>query len=161
MAENAVARRNSQGGPAARDPLRDGASAGGRAFATAAGGSDYFVDKDGLRFAGAHLFLDMWGARNLDDLESIEAALRGAARDAGATVLHAHFHRFQASGGVSGGVVLAESHISIHTWPERTFAAIDIFMCGDCDPYKAVPALRDAFAPQSMQLGEQKRGLDP
>ena len=152
MAKNAIARRDLHGDPASENPLRDG---------TPAAGSDYFVEKDGQRFAGTHLFLDMWGARNLDDQVSIEAALRGAARDAGATVLHAHFHRFHASGGVSGVVVLAESHIGIHTWPERAFAAIDIFMCGECDPHDAVPALRDAFAPQSMQLGEHRRGLDP
>ena len=161
MAKNAIARRGSHGGPAIKLPHRDGAPAGGDAVGAAASGPDYFVDKDGLHFAGAHLFLDMWGARNLDDQVSIEAALRGAARDAGATVLHAYFHRFQASGGVSGVVVLAESHINIHTWPERSFAAIDIFMCGGCDPYRAVPALRDAFAPQSMQLGEHRRGLVP
>ena len=148
MAKNAIARRESPG-----------PSVGDHAVGGGAGRPDYFVENDGLSFAGAHLFLDMWGARNLDVPVSIEAALRCAARDAGATVLHAHFHRFQASGGVSGVVVLAESHISIHTWPERAFAAVDIFMCGDCDPYDAVPALRDAFAPQSMQLGEQKRGL--
>lgn len=148
MARNAIARRDSHGEPAVD-----------QAAGAASSGPDYFVEKDGLSFAGAHLFLDMWGARNLDNQVSIEAALLGAAWDAGATALHAHFHRFQASGGVSGVIILAESHISIHTWPERAFAAVDIFMCGDCDPYEAVPALRDAFAPQSMQLGEQKRGL--
>jgi len=150
MAKNAIARRESPGG-----------AVGDHAVGAAVRGPDYFVEKDGLIFAGAHLFLDMWGARNLDDRVSIEAALRDAARDAGATVLHAHFHRFQNSGGVSGIIVLAESHISIHTWPERAFAAVDIFMCGDCDPHKAVPALRRSFAPQSMQLGEHKRGLVP
>ena len=152
MVKNATAQYDLRGGPTAKTPKRDGASASR---------PDYFVEKDGLSFAGAHLLLDMWGARNLDDQVSIEAALRDAAQDAGATVLHAHFHRFKASGGISGVVVLAESHISIHTWPERAFVAIDIFMCGDCDPHKAVPALRNFFAPQSMQLGEHKRGLVP
>ena len=55
--------------------------------------------------------------------------------------------------------MLAESHISIHTWPERDFAAIDIFMCGECDPYKAIPALKKGFAPDRVQLAEHKRGL--
>ena len=60
---------------------------------------------------------------------------------------------------MSGVLVLAESHISIHTWPERDFAAIDIFMCGACNPYHGIPALKAAFAPASINLGEQRRGL--
>jgi S-adenosylmethionine decarboxylase len=55
--------------------------------------------------------------------------------------------------------VLAESHISIHTWPERNFAAIDIFMCGACKPYDSLPTLKAAFLPARVQLGEQRRGL--
>ena len=62
-----------------------------------------------------------------------------------ATILHSHFHHFGPDGGVSGVVVLAESHISIHTWPERDFAAVDIFMCGACDPYRSLPVLKAAF----------------
>ena len=122
---------------------------------------DYFVNRDGLEFAGTHLLIEMWGATRLDDATAIEAALREAALAAGATVLHAHTHRFSPFGGVSGVVVLAESHISIHTWPERDYAAIDIFMCGDCHPYDTVPVLRRAFEPDSVQLAEHKRGLMP
>ncbi|HLJ04876.1 MAG TPA: adenosylmethionine decarboxylase, partial [Acetobacteraceae bacterium] len=91
---------------------------------------DYFVQKDGVKFAGTHLLLDLWGASNLTDPELIDRALRDAAEAANATILHSHFHHFGPDGGVSGVVVLAESHISIHTWPERDFAAVDIFMCG-------------------------------
>ena len=120
---------------------------------------DYFVERDGVKFAGMHLLVDLWGASNLCDPEFIDRALREAAEAAGATILHGHFHHFSPNGGVSGVLVLAESHISIHTWPERDFAAIDIFMCGACDPYQSLPVLRTAFAPDSMQLGEQRRGL--
>lgn len=120
---------------------------------------DYFVEKDGVKFAGTHLLLDLWGARNLCDPDGIEVAMREAALAAKASVLHAHFHHFTPDGGVSGVVVLAESHISIHTWPERDFAAIDIFMCGSCDPYKSLPVLKAAFRPTSINLGEQRRGL--
>ena len=56
-------------------------------------------------------------------------------------------------------LVLAESHISIHTWPERDFASIDIFMCGACDPYDSLPALKAAFTPETVNLNEQRRGL--
>ena len=120
--------------------------------------TDYFVEKDGERFAGTHLLIDLWGASNLSDPNLIDAALRHAAEQAGATILHSHFHHFTPNGGVSGVVVLAESHISIHTWPERGFAAIDIFMCGACDPHDAIPVLRKAFTPGRVELNEERRG---
>ncbi len=119
---------------------------------------DYFVERDGMRFAGTHLLVDLWGATNLADPSLIDAALRDAAIRAGATILHSHFHHFTPNGGVSGVVVLAESHISIHTWPERNFAAVDIFMCGACDPHDAVPVLKNAFHPERVVLDEQRRG---
>ena len=122
-------------------------------------GPDYFIDKDGFRYAGGHLLLDFWGASNLTDPAGVKAALCEAARASGATILHAHMHQFGEGGGVSGVVVLAESHISIHTWPERDFAAVDIFMCGACDPHLAVPVLRHAFQPVTVKLTEHRRGL--
>ena len=119
---------------------------------------DYFVQRDGMVFAGTHLLIDLWGAENLTDPTHIDAALRDAALESGATILHSHFHHFSPNGGVSGVVVLAESHISIHTWPERGFAAVDIFMCGACDPHRALPILRRAFSPAEIRLDEQRRG---
>ncbi|HTU52647.1 MAG TPA: adenosylmethionine decarboxylase [Acetobacteraceae bacterium] len=127
--------------------------------ASAPEAKDYFVTRDGLRFAGTHLLIDLWGAENLTDPAAIEEALSDAARAAEATILHAHLHHFGPEGGVSGVLVLAESHISILTWPERAFAAIDIFMCGACDPYRSVPVIKEAFRPRSIQLSEQRRGL--
>jgi len=122
---------------------------------------DYFVEKDGMKFAGTHLLIDLWGASNLCDPDHIDRALREAAEAAGATILHGHFHHFSPNGGVSGVLVLAESHISIHSWPERSFAALDVFMCGDCDPYKALPILKEIFTPDFVTLAENKRGLMP
>ncbi len=121
-------------------------------------GKDYFVEKDGMKYAGMHLLVDLWGASNLGDPALIDAALRDAAIRAGATILHSHFHHFTPNGGVSGVVVLAESHISIHTWPERNFAAVDIFMCGACNPHDAIPVLQAAFHPERVDLDEQRRG---
>jgi S-adenosylmethionine decarboxylase len=122
-------------------------------------GPDYFIERDGVRYAGGHLLLDLWGARNLTDPGTIEAALRAAALAAGATILHTHLHQFGDNGGVSGVIVLAESHISIHTWPERDFAAVDIFMCGACDPHRSVPLLQQAFQPADLKISEHRRGL--
>ena len=119
---------------------------------------DYFIERDGERFAGVHLLADLWDAINLEDPGLIDTALREAAITAGATILHSHFHHFTPNGGVSGVVVLAESHISIHTWPERKFAAVDIFMCGACDPHHAIPVLRRAFSPGRVDLNEERRG---
>jgi S-adenosylmethionine decarboxylase len=119
---------------------------------------DYFVERDGERFAGLHLLIEMWGAHGLDDRVAIERILRDAVAAARATVLHSHFHRFETGGGISGVLVLAESHIGIHTWPERDFAAIDIFMCGACDPYDCLPVLRREFAPRTFDVEEKRRG---
>ncbi|MEW5705044.1 MAG: adenosylmethionine decarboxylase [Pseudomonadota bacterium] len=120
---------------------------------------DYFIQRNGMAYAGTHLLLDFWGCENLDRLDIIETALREGARTAGATLLDVRLHHFTSSGGISGVAVLAESHISIHTWPERGYAALDIFMCGACDPYKAIPVLRRAMNPRTVQLHEQRRGL--
>lgn len=119
---------------------------------------DYFVEKDGLTFAGTHLIIDLWGGEGLNDPELIETTLKECASAAGATVLHFHIHAFEPDG-LSGVLVLAESHISFHSWPERKFLALDIFMCGRTDPYKAVPVLKKAFKPETLQLNEIKRGI--
>ncbi|MEE2760982.1 MAG: adenosylmethionine decarboxylase, partial [Pseudomonadota bacterium] len=97
----------------------------------------------------------------LTDQTAIELAMRDAAITADATILAAHLQKYSESGGISGVLGLAESHMSIHTWPERNFAAIDIFMCGVCNPYLAVPVLERAFQPQSMSVNVQRRGLVP
>ncbi len=119
---------------------------------------DYFVERDGMKFAGTHLLVDLWDATNLSDPDLIDQTLRDAAVTAGATILHSHFHHFSPNGGVSGVVVLAESHISIHTWPERHFAAVDIFMCGICDPHLAIPVMQRTFQAARVELDEQRRG---
>ena len=120
---------------------------------------DYLVEKDGVVYAGGHLLVDLWGARHLDNQDLIERALRAAADACEATLLHVHLHQFSSSGGISGVAVLAESHISVHTWPERGFAAFDIFMCGKCDPENALPVLRAFFEPDDMRVDTHRRGL--
>jgi S-adenosylmethionine decarboxylase len=85
--------------------------------------------------------------------------LRKAAEAAQATILHLHVHEFGGEGGVSGVAVLAESHISVHTWPELDYAAFDVFMCGNCYPEKAVAVLEKFFAPRRKEISQKKRGL--
>lgn len=120
---------------------------------------DHFIMVDGKQVAGRHLIIDLMGARHLTDEDRIQQAFRDCVKACGATLLHIHTHVFEPNGGVSGVAVLAESHISIHTWPERDYAALDIFMCGDSEPHKAIQVLKDAFGPTSVQLGDHKRGL--
>jgi len=119
---------------------------------------DHFVTRDGKTFAGTHLIVDLWGASRLDDLVHVERTLKQAVEAAGATLLHIHLHHFTPNGGVSGVAVLAESHISIHTWPERAYAALDVFMCGDARPHAAVPVLEDAFRPERTVVDTLTRG---
>lgn len=119
---------------------------------------DHFICRNGKEYAGTHLIIDLWGASRLDDLTVMENAMRKAVEVAGATLLHIHLHHFTPNGGISGVAVLAESHISVHTWPERNYAAFDIFMCGDAEPEKAVPVLEAAFCPSEVKLDTILRG---
>jgi S-adenosylmethionine decarboxylase len=120
--------------------------------------NDHFVVRNGVRCAGAHLIIDLYDAKKLDDIGHIEAALRQCVDAAGATLLHIHLHHFEPNGGVSGVAVLAESHISIHSWPENGYAALDVFMCGDAKPEACVPVLRKAFKPKKIAVSELLRG---
>ena len=121
--------------------------------------SDYFVNKDGLIYAGAHLIIDMWDAINLTNKEVIENALKEIAKACDAKILHKHLHCFDENQGITGVIVLAESHINIHTWPEVGFAALDIFMCGKTNPVAAIPVLEDIFKPKLMEVQTVTRGI--
>ena len=79
---------------------------------------------------GTHLLADLTGCTGLDDAARVEAALREAVAAAEATLLDVRLHHFGDGQGVTGVALLAESHISIHTWPEYGYAAVDIFLCG-------------------------------
>ncbi len=122
---------------------------------------DHFIRRDGVEFAGHHLIIDLWGAERLDDAVHVEQALIDCVGAAGATLLHVHVHHFGGEGGVSGVAVLAESHISVHTWPERGYAAFDVFMCGTAEPERTLPVLKAAFAPRRVVIGSHRRGLAP
>ncbi len=118
---------------------------------------DHFIVRNGVEFAGTHLILDLWGASRIDDIDLMERAMRDSVVAAGATLLHIHLHRFTPTG-ISGVAVLAESHISVHTWPERRFAAFDVFMCGDARPELVIPVLKEAFRPEHVDVNEHLRG---
>jgi S-adenosylmethionine decarboxylase len=109
---------------------------------------------------GSHILADFYGiaADRLRDSAALEGLLREAAISAGAKVLGSHFHSFGTAKGITGVVLLAESHISIHTWPESDFAAVDIFMCGNANPQWALETLVHALNPTQQHIEVAARG---
>jgi len=107
---------------------------------------------------GTHVLLDFWGATGLSDVDFIEQALMNAANRCEATVLYIKLHQFGKEGGVTGVALLAESHISIHTWPELGYAALDVFMCGKCDAENSVEPLKEYFKPANFKINRIIRG---
>lgn len=112
--------------------------------------------------SGAHLLADLHGvaAAALRDAATLETLLTRAACEAGATVLFSHMHAFGDGGGITGVVLLAESHISIHTWPEHGFAAVDIFMCGAADAERALQAIEAGLRAQRCVKRKVPRGVE-
>ncbi|XXQ68849.1 adenosylmethionine decarboxylase [Neisseriaceae bacterium B1] len=111
---------------------------------------------------GQHGLLDLYGcnADILRDKNHLEIAMRQAAQAAGAQILFAYLHQFGDNQGMTGVLLLAESHLSIHTWPEWNFAAIDIFLCGNLQPEQAKNVLQQALQAQTVQWQVLPRGVD-
>jgi S-adenosylmethionine decarboxylase len=118
---------------------------------------DHFIRQDGVVYAGNHLIIEVENGHGLDDEARIQQAFRDCVTECGATLLHIHTHKFSPQG-VSGVAVLAESHISVHTWPEIGYGAFDVFMCGDAEPWRAVGVLKRAFATETVHVKELRRG---
>lgn len=110
--------------------------------------------------SGTHVVADLHGidADKLVNVDAIEALLKQAAQAAAATIVYSHLHTFGAGQGVTGVVLLAESHISIHTWPELGYAALDIFMCGQANPLQALAVIESGLMPQLRQVQSLQRG---
>jgi len=114
-----------------------------------------------LNALGRHLLLELkiCNEEVLDDLDFLKDCLNEAAIQSGATVVGESFYHFSPCG-VSGVVNIAESHISIHTWPEYRYAAVDVFTCGDdVDPEKAARLITERLGAQSHSLIELRRGI--
>ena len=109
---------------------------------------------------GTHVLADLSGiaAEKLSSCAQLESLLRAAAEAAHAHVLFSHFHGFGDGLGVTGVVLLAESHITIHTWPECGFAAADIFMCGSAEPKLALTLIENALQPATSHIHTARRG---
>lgn len=112
---------------------------------------------------GSHILLELFGcdARALNDKKALEKIFVHTAKESNAVVLKTAFHKFNPHG-ISGVVIIAESHFAVHTWPEHRYAAVDIFSCGEKMDYeKAVNLIKKAFSPTYMTTLELKRGVFP
>jgi S-adenosylmethionine decarboxylase len=110
------------------------------------------------RSLGRHILAEFWGGCHLASPLLLEEALKVAAIKAGATILGSFAHHFGEEQGVTSVVILSESHISIHTWPEHKYSAIDVFMCGKANPHIAIEALRRSIQPDKVSVNEYSRG---
>lgn len=92
--------------------------------------------------------------------DQLERLMTRSAQASGANIIASHFHSFGGHGGVTGVLMLAESHITVHTWPEVSYAAFDIFMCGDAQPQKAAQVIADQFPEAEVSIKTINRGYD-
>jgi S-adenosylmethionine decarboxylase len=110
------------------------------------------------KYAGIHLIAEFWRGKIIEDPEKIKKILRKAVQESKSTPLEETVHKFSPQG-LTGVVLLAESHIAIHSWPEVDYLAIDIFTCGDkAMPGKALDYFKKVFKPKKVRIEEIKRG---
>lgn len=116
---------------------------------------------EGLDALGCNIFADMYGcdASVLDDVEYLRTMMKEAAKRGNMTVVRTIFHRYEPQG-ITGIVVVKESHIAIHTWPEHAFASVDIFLCGNNSrPYEVLKYIESKLRPARVYTNSIERGL--
>lgn len=110
-------------------------------------------------YAGIHIIAEFWGGNIIEDVRKIRKILIESAKRSKNTCLGVKIHKFSPCG-ITGFILLAESHISIHTWPELNYVAIDIFSCGTkTEPRKGLEYLKENFQPTKIRVKEIKRGV--
>lgn len=113
-----------------------------------------------MQSLGQQIIADLYGCVGslLSDVDFVSQTMMDAAKVSKCTIVSHTFHHFSPYG-VSGAVIISESHLAIHTWPEFRYAAVDIFTCGDTiDPVMALNHLKQAFASEHISTVEMKRG---
>ena len=111
---------------------------------------------------GKHTFLDLYDCNKelLNDIKVLEDLMLEAARIANATIIKSHFHQFSPQG-ISGSVIIAESHFNIHSWPEHGYAAVDLFTCGDTiDESVATKLLMERLESKRHEVKTIQRGIN-
>lgn len=119
---------------------------------------EHFISEGSDTYVGNHLIVDLWGVKHHACHDAILECFAKACEDAGATVLFKHCHNFGEGCGTTGVIVLSESHLSWHAYPEVNMIAIDIFMCGTAHPELALPRIRDFWQPKTLDMHIMKRG---
>lgn len=113
------------------------------------------------QYIGQHIIAEFWQCQNSNSTQVIKEALLRAVKACRAELLALKIHRFSPKG-ISGIAMIGESHISLHTWPENDYMAIDIFTCGQkVKPYLALEALKKIFQPKHLKIIKLKRGMKP
>ncbi len=116
------------------------------------------IQKIKTEYAGIHLLAEFWRGKTVKSAKELKRILIGAAKKAQSTPLKVSIHKFSPQG-MTGVVLLAESHIAFHSWPELNYLAIDIFTCGNrAMPRKALEYLKKEFKPKKIEIKEIKRG---
>ena len=109
-------------------------------------------------YAGIHILADFWFCKKVEKKSEIKKILITASKEAKAIPLETYVYKFKPQG-LTGVVLLSESHIAIHTWPEIGYIAIDIFTCGDKSmPERALQYLKKEFSPKKIKIKKSKRG---
>lgn len=120
--------------------------------------SSIMKEKLSRQYAGIHLLAEFWNVKHIEEPSILEKVLKRASEVCNSTALKVEIIKFSPCG-ITGVVILAESHISIHSWPELNYLAIDIFTCGDhTKPNKALEYLKQVYCPQKIDVQEIKRG---
>jgi S-adenosylmethionine decarboxylase len=113
-----------------------------------------------VKSLGRHVIVELWGCQNIDSESLVEDALREAVDACQVTMRDLQVFPWEPYNGVSGIAILAESHLSIHTWPELGYAAVDIFTCGEqAQPDAAIPVFQRHFAPERLEVMQVSRGI--
>ncbi len=118
------------------------------------------MSKSALNVLGKHTIIDLYDCNRekIDDLALLEETLLRAAKAANATIINSHFHKFSPQG-VSGTIIIAESHFNLHSWPEHGYVALDLFTCGtSLDSSKATEILIEELESKNYNIQELDRG---
>jgi len=119
----------------------------------------WIPQKRNQKYAGIHLIAEFWHGRDIESSKELKRILIEAAKKAKNIPLKISIHKFSPQG-ITGVILLAESHIALHSWPEINYLAIDIFTCGcKAMPYKALEYLKKEFKPKKVEIKEIKRGV--
>jgi len=118
----------------------------------------WVIENRKRKYSGIHLIAEFWYGRIIEDSKELKKILIEAVKEANNTPLKVAIHKFQPQG-ITGVVLLAESHIAIHTWPEFNYTAIDVYTCGDkSNPERALEYLKKELQPQKVEIKKIKRG---